>query len=75
MAQSAKDLLIDGFVQATGVTPWSCHPLVHRIAKPYCRDGKNRKKHRECEVFQDYFLYEEVYRAERQKRKGRTPDE
>ena len=28
------------------------------IAKPYYRSGKNRKKHRECEVFQDYFLYE-----------------
>ncbi len=42
------------------------------IARPYYRDGKNRKKHRQCEVFQDYFLYEEVYRAERQKRRGRA---
>lgn len=129
MAQSAKDMLLDGFVQATGVTPWSyhlhscrpsefplnlcavlfsdvvwdgddvvlddddmrklayiaghlthiaadqiIHPLVNRIAQPYYRDGKNRKKHRECEVFQDYFLYEEVYRAERQRRRGRARD-
>lgn len=126
VAKSAKDMLMDGFVQAAGVTPWSyhlhscrpnefplnlcevlfgdavhqddeivlddddmrklayiaghlthiaadqiIHPLVNRIAKPYYRDGKNRKKHQECEVFQDYFLYEEVYRAERQKRTGR----
>jgi len=127
MAKSAKDMLMDGFVQATGVTPWSyhlhscrpnefplnlcevlfsdavregndvllddddirklayiaghlthvaadqiIHPLVNRIAKPYYRDGKNRKKHQACEVFQDYFLYEEIYRAERQRRRGRS---
>jgi hypothetical protein len=41
------------------------HPVVNSIAEPYYRSGKNRKKHRECEVFQDYFLYEEVYRARR----------
>jgi hypothetical protein len=40
------------------------HPVVNRVAGPYYREGKNRKKHRECEVFQDYFLYEEVYRLE-----------
>jgi len=40
------------------------HPIVNSIAGPYYREGKNRKKHRECEVFQDYFLYEEVYRLE-----------
>lgn len=40
------------------------HPLVNRIAGPYYRSGENRKKHRECEVFQDYFLYTEVYRIE-----------
>lgn len=40
------------------------HPLVNRIAGPYYREGKNRKKHRACEVFQDYFLYEEIYRLE-----------
>ncbi|MCP4607214.1 MAG: zinc dependent phospholipase C family protein [Planctomycetes bacterium] len=40
------------------------HPVVNRIAGPYYREGKNRKKHRACEVFQDYFLYEEIYRLE-----------
>ena len=40
------------------------HPVVNRVAGPYYREGQNRKKHRECEVFQDYFLYEEIYRLE-----------
>lgn len=40
------------------------HPLVNSVAGPYYRRGQNRKKHRECEVFQDYFLYEAVYRLE-----------
>ena len=40
------------------------HPVVNSVAGPYYRRGQNRKKHRECEVFQDYFLYEEVYRLE-----------
>ncbi|MCH7558091.1 MAG: zinc dependent phospholipase C family protein [Planctomycetes bacterium] len=40
------------------------HPIVNSVAGPYYRRGKNRKKHRECEIFQDYFLYEEVYRLE-----------
>ncbi len=40
------------------------HPVVNSVAGPYYRSGKNRKKHRECEVFQDYFLYEDVYRLE-----------
>lgn len=40
------------------------HPVVNSVAGPYYRSGKNRQKHRECEVFQDYFLYEEVYRLE-----------
>lgn len=40
------------------------HPVVNSVAGPYYREGMNRKKHRECEVFQDYFLYEEVYRIE-----------
>lgn len=126
MVKSAKDMLVDGFVQAAGVTPWSyhlhscrpnqfplnlcevlfsdavrdgggvvledddiqklayiaghlthiaadqiIHPLVNRIAQPYYRDGKNRKKHQECEVFQDYFLYEEVYRDRRAEARGR----
>jgi len=38
--------------------------VVNSIAGPYYREGQNRRKHRECEVFQDYFLYEEVYRLE-----------
>ena len=40
------------------------HPLVNRIAGPYYKDGKNRKTHREAEVYQDYFLYQEIYRIE-----------
>jgi len=40
------------------------HPVVNVVAGPYYREGRNRKRHRECEVFQDYFLYEEVYRLE-----------
>ena len=40
------------------------HPVVNSVAGPYYRSGENRKKHRECEVFQDYFLYSEVYRLE-----------
>ena len=119
LARSLKVMLVEGFVQATGVTPWSyhlhsnrpnefplklaeimfsdvtrkkgkielyaddirklayiaghlthiaadqiIHPVVNRIAGPYYRKGGNRMKHRECEVFQDYFLYEEVYRLE-----------
>ena len=119
IVSNIKDLLIEGFVQAKGVTPWSyhlhscrpnefalklveimfsdairekgkikledddirklayiaghlthiagdqiIHPVVNSVAGPYYRSGKNRKKHRECEVFQDYFLYEEVYRLE-----------
>jgi len=126
MAQSAKEMLLEGFVDAAGVTPWSyhlhsqkpnqfplhlseilfqdavwedgrimldaddhrklayiaghlshiaadqiIHPLVNRIAKPYYRSGANRKKHRQCEVFQDYFLYEEVYRGKRDQAKGK----
>lgn len=50
------------------------HPVVNRIGKPYYRSGENRKKDRECEVFQDYFLYEEVYRAEREKLEGKNRD-
>jgi len=48
------------------------HPVVNSVAGPYYRSGKNRKKHRECEVFQDYFLYEEVYRLE--EKSGRKYD-
>ena len=43
------------------------HPRVNALAGPYYRDGRNREKHRECEVFQDYFLYRELY--------GLAPDE
>ena len=119
MSSSLTDMLKEGFVQATGVTPWSyhlhshrpnefplklvqvifsdavreksrvnlydddmrklayiaghlthiaadqiIHPVVNSVAGPYYREGQNRKKHRKCEVFQDYFLYEEVYRLE-----------
>jgi hypothetical protein len=126
MAQSGKEMLLEGYVDAAGVTPWSyhlhsqrpnefplrlmeilfrdavwedgrvlldaddrrklayvaghlshiaadqiIHPLVNRIARPYYRSGANRKKHRQCEVFQDYFLYEEVYRNKREEAKGR----
>jgi len=126
IASSVKDMLIEGFVQAIGVTPWSyhlhsnqpnifplklseilfkdvvrengkptleaddirklayiaghlthiaadqiIHPLVNQIAKPYYRSGENRRKHRQCEVFQDYFLYEEVYRDKRQALRGK----
>jgi hypothetical protein len=119
IGSSVKDMVMEGFVQAIGVTPWSyhlhsyrpnefsltlvrvifsdvvrengkvklddddirklayiaghlthiaadqiIHPVVNSIAGPYYRRGDNRTKHRECEVFQDYFLYEEVYRLE-----------
>ena len=41
------------------------HPVVNSVAGPYYRSGENRREHRECEVFQDYFLYQEVYREEK----------
>lgn len=40
------------------------HPIVNSVAGPYYRSGENRRTHRECEVFQDFFLYEEVYHLE-----------
>jgi len=113
------EILKDGYVQATGVTPWAyhlhsnrpnefplkliqimfsdvkregkkakfgvddvrklayiaghlshiaadqiIHPLVNKIAGPYYTSGDNRDIHREAEVYQDYFLYQEVYRLE-----------
>ena len=126
IVRSARDVLVDRFVQAKGITAWSyhlhsyrpnefplrlieivfrdvvrveetrtgssksadlhaddkrkisyiaghlshiaadqiIHPVVNRVAGPYYRSGVNRQKHRECEVFQDCFLYEEVYRIE-----------
>ncbi len=41
------------------------HPLVNELAGPYYKSGKNRKTHRQAEVYQDYFLYQEVYRLEK----------
>ena len=40
------------------------HPLVNELAGPYYASGDNRNVHREAEVYQDYFLYQEVYRLE-----------
>jgi hypothetical protein len=40
------------------------HPLVNSLAGPYYTSGDNRDIHREAEVYQDYFLYQEVYRLE-----------
>jgi hypothetical protein len=40
------------------------HRLVNELAGPYYRSGQNRKAHSEAEVYQDYFLYQEVYRLE-----------
>jgi len=122
ITSSVKDMILEGFVQAQGVTAWSyhlhsyrpnafplslievifndaivqngqivlddqdarklayiaghlthiaadqiLHPLVNRIAGPYYRDGENRRRHRQAEVFQDYYLYEEIYRDRRTK--------
>lgn len=119
LVRAARDMLVDGYVQAAGVVPWSyhlhshqpnrfplalvkvlfrdavwkrgkvdlqdddvrklayiaghlthiaadqiIHPVVNEVAGPYYRSGENRKTHRECEVFQDYFLYHDVYRLE-----------
>lgn len=41
------------------------HPLVNSIAGPYYRDGENRRRHRQAEVFQDYYLYEQLYSQRR----------
>ncbi len=38
------------------------HPLVDTVTGPYYREGANRKKHRECEAFQDYYLYTCLYK-------------
>jgi hypothetical protein len=40
------------------------HPIINKAVGPYYRSGDFRKKHRECEIFQDYFIYEGVYRLE-----------
>ncbi len=125
ITSSVKDMILEGFVQAAGVTAWSyhlhscrpnafplnlieiifndkvrregqivlddqdirklayiaghlshiaadqiLHPIVNSIAGPYYRDGDNRRKHRQAEVFQDYYLYEEIYRDRRAKASG-----
>ena len=130
LLEGVKSMLVDGYVQAKGVEPWSyhlhsympnkfplklteivfrdairekdairkkgevklveddyrklafiagflthvaadqiIHPIVNEAAGPYYRNGTNRRVHRECEVFQDYFLYEKVYRLEEKKGK------
>ncbi len=45
------------------------HPIVNKIAGPYYREGKNREEHRKAEIFQDFFIYESVYRIEGKKGK------
>jgi hypothetical protein len=38
------------------------HPVVNEVAGPYYTRENNRAKHRECEVYQDYFAYQELYK-------------
>ena len=40
------------------------HPKVNDIVGPYYRRGKNRKNHRECEVYQDVALFKKLYPEE-----------
>jgi len=40
------------------------HPMVNHIAGPYYRRGENRKIHRECEIYQDVALFQELYPEE-----------
>ena len=40
------------------------HPLVNDIAGPYYREGENRKRHRECEIYQDVGLFHTLYPQE-----------
>ena len=37
------------------------HPLVNKVAGPYYKSGDHRKVHRECEVYQDVVLYQELH--------------
>jgi hypothetical protein len=37
------------------------HPLVNKVAGPYYKSGDHREVHRECEVYQDVVLYQELY--------------
>ncbi|MCK9377412.1 MAG: zinc dependent phospholipase C family protein [Syntrophobacterales bacterium] len=36
------------------------HPWVNQIAGPYYKGGDHRERHRECEVYQDVVIYQEV---------------
>ncbi len=36
------------------------HPVVNLIAGPYYKRGDARKKHRECEIYQDVFAFREI---------------
>jgi len=33
------------------------HPVVNRVAGPYYKAGENRQKHRECEIYQDAYIF------------------
>ena len=46
------------------------HPLVNSIAGPYYMSGDSRTEHRTCEVYQDIFLYNDVYRFEDKRGSG-----
>jgi hypothetical protein len=51
------------FAIVCGYRPWrrtSIHPVVNLIAGPYYKRGDARRKHRECEVYQDVFAYGEI---------------
>jgi hypothetical protein len=48
------------------------HPLVNEVVGPYYISGANRENHRTCEVYQDIFLYNDVYRYE--KKSGKAYD-
>lgn len=37
------------------------HPLVNRIAGPYYKRGDAREKHRECEVYQDIYRFNQAF--------------
>ena len=37
------------------------HPWVNQIAGPYYKGGDHRERHRECEVYQDVVIYQEVF--------------
>jgi len=43
------------------------HPLVNRVAGPYYVCEANREKHQECEVYQDYYVYRELYKDKDQR--------